>query len=156
LQHNGNGDGSSFRGKLLGFGPLQPWEFDANCFGTDQAIFFGDDWDDAPRSKHSSHRTKKQTAEALALCASCPVLAECREWGIVSGIPYGIVGGLTEPQRLRERRQRGINNGVGRKPKRPTAKPVMNVPTGSLRQTLPDMASGIGRWSTFQGSTNGY
>jgi WhiB family redox-sensing transcriptional regulator len=107
---NANGDGSSFRGKLLGFGPLQPWEYEANCYNADQSLFFGDDWDDAPRSKHSSRRTKAQTAQALAICASCPVLAECREWGIVSGIPFGIVGAMSEAQRQQERKRRGLIN----------------------------------------------
>jgi len=36
---------------------------------------------------------------AKALCAECPVRAECLTFGLVNNEPYGIWGGLTTPQR---------------------------------------------------------
>jgi WhiB family redox-sensing transcriptional regulator len=45
----------------------------------------------------------RQVAAAKAICARCPVLAECRSWAI-SHEAYGIWGGLTEHQRARLRR----------------------------------------------------
>ncbi len=44
----------------------------------------------------------RQVAAAKAICARCPVLAECRSWAI-SHEAYGIWGGLTEHQRARLR-----------------------------------------------------
>ena len=53
----------------------------------------------------------RQVAAAKAICARCPVLAECRSWAI-SHEAYGIWGGLTEHQRARLRH--GVPAGRGR------------------------------------------
>ena len=37
---------------------------------------------------------------AKQLCSECPLIKECREWGIVAAIPYGIIGGLTVQERF--------------------------------------------------------
>jgi WhiB family redox-sensing transcriptional regulator len=108
LQNSGNDDGGTFRGKLLGFGPLQPWELDAACYDVDQAIFFGGDWeDDGERPKHSVRRTKLQTQLAAAICKTCPVLDNCRAWAIEQGPPYGYLAGMTEAERLRNANNAG-------------------------------------------------
>jgi len=41
-------------------------------------------------------------AEKVAknLCAECPLLKPCREWGLLAAVPYGIIGGLTVHERL--------------------------------------------------------
>ncbi|MGW7537793.1 WhiB family transcriptional regulator [Amycolatopsis sp. NPDC054798] len=44
-----------------------------------------------------------QIAEAKAVCARCPVLEKCREYGMTQ--PYGIWGGLTETERRDSRKQ---------------------------------------------------
>jgi hypothetical protein len=40
-------------------------------------------------------------AEKVAknLCAECPLLKQCREWGLLAAVPYGIIGGLTVHER---------------------------------------------------------
>ncbi|MTA96041.1 MAG: WhiB family transcriptional regulator, partial [Actinobacteria bacterium] len=37
--------------------------------------------------------------EAKAICASCPVLAQCRDHALAVQEPYGIWGGLSEDER---------------------------------------------------------
>ena len=46
-------------------------------------------------------------AQAQAICATCPVVDACAEWGIAHE-EYGVWGGLSERQRRRIRRQRRI------------------------------------------------
>jgi len=113
---NPNASLASVKSQLQGFGPIAGWEARANCIDADQDLFFGTNRDTDERSKHSSRRTKAQATAALALCASCPVLIECRTWSIEVGLPYGIAGGLTEEERTRERKRRGLHEGPGRKP----------------------------------------
>ncbi|MFC4950728.1 WhiB family transcriptional regulator [Pseudonocardia sp. GCM10023141] len=47
-----------------------------------------------------------QIAEAKAVCARCPVTAECLGWALASGQDSGVWGGLTDAERrdLRARR----------------------------------------------------
>jgi WhiB family redox-sensing transcriptional regulator len=40
-----------------------------------------------------------QIAEAKAVCARCPVLAECRRDALTAHEPFGIWGGLTVEER---------------------------------------------------------
>jgi WhiB family redox-sensing transcriptional regulator len=40
-----------------------------------------------------------QVAQAKAVCARCPVLAQCRRHALVLPEPFGIWGGLTEEER---------------------------------------------------------
>jgi WhiB family redox-sensing transcriptional regulator len=83
-----------------GFGHIQDWEADAACQGTDLSIWFGD--------ADQTRRSKEQTAQAKAICASCSVLDACRDWAITSRIPFGFVGGMNERERIRERKRRAI------------------------------------------------
>jgi WhiB family redox-sensing transcriptional regulator len=143
-RRNGNG---TYRLKLIGWGPIAEWESRANCQDAPLEWFFGDR--DDGRDKHSARRTAEQTAKAKALCESCPVLDACREWGIVSGLPYGYVGGMTEAARERERLARGlpirhtITGGTGHQVRSPA-----KVHNGSLLATAPDLSVRIGRWSS--------
>lgn len=45
----------------------------------------------------------EQAAEAKAVCARCPVTAECLTWAVAEGFGHGIWGGLTEEERRRPR-----------------------------------------------------
>jgi len=73
-----------------------PDEFfvDAACKGADTAVFF-------PVSENGG-------TEAKAICASCPVAAQCLEYAIETHQPDGVWGGLTavERHRLVRRRQK--------------------------------------------------
>lgn len=65
------------------------WVGDAACRGMDTNLFFP--------SSGQSH------AEAEAVCATCPVMEQCRAYGMAD--EHGIWGGLSERERRRKRRQ---------------------------------------------------
>lgn len=44
---------------------------------------------------------------ARVVCTDCPMLADCREWGITHE-RYGFWGGLSPREREQERRRRGV------------------------------------------------
>lgn len=56
-------------------------------------VFYPEDFDDVEMFDQAT-----QTAKIL--CGECPLIKECREWGIVAAIPYGIIGGLTPQERI--------------------------------------------------------
>lgn len=78
---------TSGRGKAV---PPEPeeWRARATCRGLGPALFFADD----PASE----------AQARAICARCPVAAQCAQEGRHE--PAGVWGGLTHAQRQRPRR----------------------------------------------------
>jgi WhiB family transcriptional regulator, redox-sensing transcriptional regulator len=48
---------------------------------------------------------REQTESAKRVCRTCPVLAECLDWALATAIPFGVVGGLSEAERLAIRRR---------------------------------------------------
>ena len=70
----------------------EPWREDAACRDEDTNIFFPLN-DDA-------------AGPALAICAQCPVRAQCLEWALATRQDDGIWGGLTENERRVVRRKR--------------------------------------------------
>lgn len=96
------------------------WRERAACADGDPqtaAMFFCDGytWDNA----HNQARA----AEAKAICARCPVQAECGAWATATGLPYAIAGGLTDTER-HERRPRG---------RPPAAPPPCGTPAAERR-----------------------
>lgn len=66
--------------------------------GVDREIFFG-----ADREQGATERVDA----AKAICASCPVKAECGRYALTQPEPYGVWGGMSEGERrdiLRRRR----------------------------------------------------
>jgi hypothetical protein len=51
---------------------------------------------------------RAQVKLCKALCQECPVVDECREWGIAQGELWGIWGGLTAHERAIARVSRGL------------------------------------------------
>lgn len=72
---------------------MNDWRADGACRSEPQALFF-------PERGQS-------IAAALSICAGCPVLLECRTWGLYHE-KIGIWGGTSERERRRLRRQLGI------------------------------------------------
>ena len=68
------------------------WTDRAACRGTDTEIFFPANAD--------------EEAEALSICATCPVRAQCLDYAVRNRETYGIWGGTTPEQRRRIRRER--------------------------------------------------
>jgi WhiB family transcriptional regulator, redox-sensing transcriptional regulator len=75
------------------------WQDRAACRGMDTLLFFGPDGE--PRREREILEAK-----AKAVCASCPVQAQCLGYALGSSIKHGIWGGLNEEERARERRRR--------------------------------------------------
>jgi WhiB family redox-sensing transcriptional regulator len=73
-----------------------PWRSAAACRSADPELFF-------PIS--DSGPALNQTAEAIAICATCRVRRECLAFALRTGQVYGIWGGTTEHERAAARRR---------------------------------------------------
>lgn len=69
------------------------WRAWARCGDVDPEIFFP--------TAESGHLLEDGVAEARAVCAGCPVTAQCLEFAR-ERLPYGIAGGLTPAERRRD------------------------------------------------------
>lgn len=68
------------------------WQYDGACRDYDTELFFH------PEGERGSTR-RRRAANAKAICATCPVLDQCREYALAAQEPYGIWGGMTEEER---------------------------------------------------------
>lgn len=68
------------------------WRVGAACRGRDTATFYH------PDNERGPARVRRE-ARAKAICASCPVIDECRRWALSTREPYGVWGGLTADER---------------------------------------------------------
>lgn len=68
------------------------WQMQAACRGMDSEVFFH------PDGQRGSARAQREQA-AKQICASCPVMQQCREHALKVREPYGVWGGLTEDER---------------------------------------------------------
>jgi len=64
----------------------------AACRGLDSEMFFH------PEGERGSAKQAREHA-AKALCASCPVMMQCRAHALKVREPFGVWGGLTESER---------------------------------------------------------
>lgn len=76
---------------MLGWGPL------AACKDEDSELFF-------PVSDLGPGA--RQTAQAKAVCARCPVRSECLGYALDNGLDHGVFGGTTAKERRRLARVR--------------------------------------------------
>jgi WhiB family redox-sensing transcriptional regulator len=68
------------------------WRSMARCRDLDSALFFSPDGERGP-----TRRRRERAAKAV--CARCPVQAQCAAYAIANHEPYGVWGGLTETER---------------------------------------------------------
>jgi WhiB family redox-sensing transcriptional regulator len=71
---------------------LWEWQLHGRCRGLDSELFFHPDGDRGPT------RTAREQ-QAQAVCAECPVIAQCARQALATREPYGVWGGLTESDR---------------------------------------------------------
>ncbi|MEO6821885.1 MAG: WhiB family transcriptional regulator [Candidatus Nanopelagicales bacterium] len=71
---------------------LWDWQLVARCREVDPAVFFH------PEGERGSARLARERA-AKAICATCPVIAECASHALSVHEPYGVWGGLSEDDR---------------------------------------------------------
>ena len=82
------------------------WQVKAACRGVGVDQFFNPD-----AERGQAKRTRE--ARAKAICATCPVIAQCLDWALSVGEPYGVWGGLSAAERHEvraESRQLAIAN----------------------------------------------
>jgi len=79
---------------------LGTWADSAACKGR-IGLFF-------PANRTENERSK--VSRALAICATCPVLEQCRTYGVQANERYGIWGGMTPEQLTQARRHLGTND----------------------------------------------
>lgn len=74
------------------------WRRQAACRGMDPNLFFPPEND---RRQRPSPETRQQTADALAVCAGCPVQEPCLDEALIEDRlgRYGIRGGHTAAER---------------------------------------------------------
>lgn len=70
------------------------WQWEGACMGADSSVFF------SPEAERGAKRHRREEA-AKALCATCPVIDQCREHALRVQEPYGVWGGLTESERAK-------------------------------------------------------
>jgi WhiB family redox-sensing transcriptional regulator len=68
------------------------WQSHGACQTQDTELFFHPDNERGP-SREARERAAK------AVCARCPVLEACRDHALAVREPYGVWGGLSEPER---------------------------------------------------------
>ena len=68
------------------------WQFQGACRHVDPSVFFH------PEGERGPARRRRDDA-AKAICATCPVVRECREHALTVREPYGVWGGMTEQER---------------------------------------------------------
>lgn len=73
---------------------LWDWQLSARCRGMDPGIFFHPDGERGPARLTRELRAK-------AICATCPVIAQCAAHALKVHEPYGVWGGLSEDDRER-------------------------------------------------------
>ncbi|WP_026412743.1 WhiB family transcriptional regulator [Actinomadura oligospora] len=73
------------------------WSDHAICRGADPDLFFP--------IGYAAPVLREQERQAKAICANCPVVADCLRWALRVGEPDGVWGGTTpEERRLLRRR----------------------------------------------------
>ncbi len=78
---------------LLSGMPEIGWQQHGLCRASDGAIFF------PPVHFEPKPEREAREAKAKAVCAQCPVRAECLDWALTTQEPYGVWGGLSERER---------------------------------------------------------
>jgi len=70
------------------------WQMKAACRGQDTSDFYH------PENERGPSKARRE-ARAKAICATCPVVANCLRWALAAREPYGIWGGTSVEDRER-------------------------------------------------------
>ncbi|MDP1719744.1 MAG: WhiB family transcriptional regulator [Candidatus Nanopelagicaceae bacterium] len=83
------------------------WQQSGACRDLPSEMFFHPDGERGPSRRNRESRAK-------AICATCPVIQQCRNHALAVEEPYGIWGGLSEDDRLSilENNNRKINEAI--------------------------------------------
>jgi WhiB family redox-sensing transcriptional regulator len=114
------------------------WQVGAACRGQETSDFYH------PENERGPSRLRREL-RAKAVCARCPVIANCLNWALEAREPYGVWGGMSVEERedlLSRQRIEARQNGVSRRDRLSMESPLgadtMLVPpaltTGSERR----------------------
>lgn len=78
---------------VLSVSPPTGWQQRGRCRALDSEDFFP--------PLHAEQRLEREAreAKAKAICADCPVRAECLDWALSTREPHGVWGGRSERER---------------------------------------------------------
>jgi len=68
------------------------WQAKAACRGLDTSNFYH------PENERGPSRARRER-QAKAVCANCPVVANCLRWALAAREPYGVWGGKSAEER---------------------------------------------------------
>jgi WhiB family redox-sensing transcriptional regulator len=68
------------------------WQLLGACRGADASLFF------LPEAERGGRKRRREQA-AKAICRRCPVVAQCLQFALETGEPYGVWGGKTPEER---------------------------------------------------------
>jgi len=71
---------------------LWEWQYEGACQDLPSEMFFHPEGERGPRRRNRENAAK-------AVCATCPVIQQCRDQALSIQEPYGIWGGLSEDDR---------------------------------------------------------
>jgi len=77
---------------------MMDWRERAACAGMDSELWF-------PVGAPGAPAYDRAVAAAKAVCARCPVAAECALFALGEGIEHGVFGGLDGAERAAQRRR---------------------------------------------------
>lgn len=98
---------------------LPTWIDDAACLEADVNEFF-------------PNTNTEESPKARAICAACPVRTDCLEHALELGVPYGIWGGHTSPER---RELRALRRSATTEKKEQIMEDIHGEPVGDERVT---------------------
>jgi WhiB family transcriptional regulator, redox-sensing transcriptional regulator len=76
------------------------WHARGACGPETAHLFYGPDAQPGTRQRQEARAQRQaRVAAAKAICARCPVIAQCRAYALDANEPHGIWGGLTEGER---------------------------------------------------------
>lgn len=74
------------------------WRDRAACRTADPELFF-------PTANAPGAAAQARHRQAKAVCAQCPVVADCLSWAMTEGLDYGVFGAMTADERRALRRR---------------------------------------------------
>lgn len=104
---------SDFQAWLDRLGMMEAWKREAACIGAPHHYFFPESYQTIYGSRPVKERTAGY-AEGKKICATCPVIHACREYGLANGERHGLWGGCTPRELMRIGRARSQRTAANR------------------------------------------
>jgi len=77
---------------------MSDWRHRAICRDEDPELFFPTG-EEHTTSRQPTGPVAAQNTEAKTVCRRCPVVTDCLDWAVTTGLPFGVAGGMTADER---------------------------------------------------------